>query len=300
MNENLNLTEILKDCSKGTKFYSRCLGSVEFCKITLDNYIEVTSKNGCYIRFKSNGTYQHSEETAEIDLFPSKDQRDWNKWNRPFINGDIVHGNNNCCSYISIYKSDRENNSFHYYASLSTYGGFKTDDYVDKRNLRFATEEEKQKLFDAIKSRGYKWDDKTKILEKLVEPKFKVGDVIRLKNGLQAYKITNVTSEYYSTKVPDHACVGLLPIKDQNDWILISNKFDPKTLQPFDKVLVRDIGCETRWHIQFFETMYDNKKYPFMCLGDKVYSFCIPYNDNTKHLVGKSEEAPEFYRYWED
>lgn len=28
--------------------------------------------------------------------------------------------------------------------------------------------------------------------------------------------------------------------------------------------------------------------------------FCIPYNDDTKHLVGTKEEAPEYYRYWED
>lgn len=27
---------------------------------------------------------------------------------------------------------------------------------------------------------------------------------------------------------------------------------------------------------------------------------CIPYNDDTKHLVGTTDEAPEFYRYWED
>ena len=25
-----------------------------------------------------------------------------------------------------------------------------------------------------------------------------------------------------------------------------------------------------------------------------------PYNDETKHLVGISEEAPEYYRYWEN
>ena len=26
----------------------------------------------------------------------------------------------------------------------------------------------------------------------------------------------------------------------------------------------------------------------------------IPYNDETKHLVGTTDEAPEFYKYWED
>ena len=30
------------------------------------------------------------------------------------------------------------------------------------------------------------------------------------------------------------------------------------------------------------------------------YGQCIPYNDDTKHLVGTNEEAPEYYRHWED
>ena len=35
------------------------------------------------------------------------------------------------------------------------------------------------------------------------------------------------------------------------------------------------------------------------CCG-AYYQYCIPYNDETKHLVGTTEEAPEYYRYWED
>ena len=31
-----------------------------------------------------------------------------------------------------------------------------------------------------------------------------------------------------------------------------------------------------------------------------AYTYCIPYNDDTKHLVGTTEEAPEYYRYWKD
>lgn len=300
MNENLNLTEILKDCPKGTKFYSRCLGSVEFCKITLDNYIEVTSKNGCYIRFKPNGIYQHSEETAEIDLFPSKDQRDWNKWNRPFINGDIVFYNDT----IAIFKEWGDETLFRTY--ITKY--LCCDSLIDmnvplfgksiRKEIRFATEKEKQILFDAIKEYGYKWNAETKTLEKLIEPKFKVRDkIIHKSTGIYC-----TLGEYAEGISAYHTNIGLsLTPKDLEQWELMPNKFDPKTLQPFDKVLVRDIGCETRWHIQFFETMNEcTKKYPFMCLGGKIYSFCIPYNNNTKHLIGKSEEAPEFYRYWEE
>lgn len=49
-------------------------------------------------------------------------------------------------------------------------------------NIRLATEEEKQKLFDAIKANGYKWNAKTKSLKRLV-PIFKVEDKIKFKNA---------------------------------------------------------------------------------------------------------------------
>lgn len=152
MNENLNLVELLKDCSKGTKFYSRCLGSVEFCKITLDNYIEVTSKNGCYIRFKPNGTYQHSEETAEIDLFPSKDQRDWSKWQKPIVDGDIVTCVGDKEKQIFIVRDNIVNNSAYCYIGCSTCNNKLFNEGIWLYN-RLATEEEKQIFFSKLKKR---------------------------------------------------------------------------------------------------------------------------------------------------
>jgi hypothetical protein len=135
-------------------------------------------------------------------------------------------------------------------------------------------------------------------LEKTIVPKFKAGDTIRTKNGLQTYTITGVTSEYYSVKVGEHACVGVLPVKDQDDWILIPNKFNPKTLEHFNKVLVRQYDVSA-WCADFY-SYYDEDGGYAVCTGDVHYDYCIPYNDDTKHLVGKSKDAPEFYRYWED
>ena len=77
------------------------------------------------------------------------------------------------------------------------------------------------------------------------------------------------------------------------------DRFDPNTLNPFDKVLVRDSYNDT-WccgffsHIAIFDDVY---RY---CTEMKLYEKCIPYNNDTKHLVGTSEEAPEYYRYWEN
>ena len=97
----------------------------------------------------------------------------------------------------------------------------------------------------------------------------------------------------------------LFPSKDQRDWSKFTapwykkDKFDPKTLNAFDKVLVRDIGSEY-WYCGFFShiVVFDDV-YRFN-IGGVLYVMCIPYNDETKHLVGTKEEAPEYYRYWED
>ena len=97
---------------------------------------------------------------------------------------------------------------------------------------------------------------------------------------------------------------NLFPSKDQRDWSKFAasrkkkERFDPKTLQPFDKVLVRNY-CDSKWTCSFFSFISLNEKFPYICLSSG-WKYCIPYNDDTKHLVGTNDEAPEFYRYWED
>ena len=94
----------------------------------------------------------------------------------------------------------------------------------------------------------------------------------------------------------------LFPSRDQRDWSKFKPKkpkFDPKTLQPFDKVLVKFLK-DDYWSCDLFSNITkDGEIYPYLCVSG-VYRYCIPYNDDTKHLVGTTDEAPEFYRYWED
>lgn len=73
-------------------------------------------------------------------------------------------------------------------------------------------------------------------------------------------------------------------------------KFDPKILKPFDKVLVRDDSIST-WKPDHFG--YKANKTFCRCVGS-YFMQCIPYNEKTKHLIGTTDEAPEYYRYWED
>ena len=96
----------------------------------------------------------------------------------------------------------------------------------------------------------------------------------------------------------------LFPSKDQRDWSKFTapwykkERFDPKTLKPFDKVMVRDDNNEA-WFCTIFSHLQSNDcGYPYNTASG-IYFCCIPYNDDTKHLVGTTDEAPEYYRYWE-
>ena len=165
MNENIDLTKILKDCPKGTKFYSTLYGEVEFEKIKKESEypIVIITKHGNNSDIKSDGRYYGEYDDGECTLFPSKDQRDWSKFTAPW------------------YKKD---------------------------------------------------------------------------------------------------------------------KFDPKTLKPFDRVLGRDRIGRT-WKCNLFSYITENEPYPYECV-ENCYEHCIPYNDDTKHLVGTTDEPPEYYRFWEE
>ena len=118
--------------------------------------------------------------------------------------------------------------------------------------------------------------------------------------------LNNDCTAYYSSSGKAFTSYGecvLFPSKDQRDWSkftapwLKKERFDPKILKPFDRVLCKN-GIDL-WKAELF-SHYDCRReyYPFRCVGNG-YLYCIPYNDDTKHLVGTTEEAPEFYRYWE-
>lgn len=95
----------------------------------------------------------------------------------------------------------------------------------------------------------------------------------------------------------------LFPSKDQRNWSKFERfwdkpkkeKFDVNTLQPFDKVLMRT-NERNIWEPDFFGYKDGN-----WIMGVTVGNVeCIPYNEETKHLIGTKEDCPEFYKWWED
>ena len=98
----------------------------------------------------------------------------------------------------------------------------------------------------------------------------------------------------------DYSECILLPSKDQRDWSKFTapwykkDKFDPSTLKPFDKVLVRD-GDDEYWRCGLFSCMLGN-----IVLCEIRWNQGILYNDETKHLVGTTDMPDEKYIWWEE
>ena len=294
-----NIAEILKNYPQGTKLYSPICGECELHMIDNDTITCSFSKNLYHICFDIYGHYKIAAyKNSECLLFPSKENRNWNNF-IPFKDGDIIFEDR--FHSICIFKKEGSiKGTVDYYTGMS-FGGFYVKDeknidehFGDISYYRFATEEEKQKLFKAIKDNGYKWNAETKTLEKLIVPKFKVGDRIRHKSGrCSSCTIKAIENNVYILK----EIWSTLPISEQHEYELIPNKFDISTLKPFDKVLVRTEKFQNTWIASFFSHKDDYEFAPFWTISGKNYQQCIPFEGN-EHLVGTTNDCDEYYKNW--
>ena len=280
MEKEINIVEILKDCPSGMELNCTMFENVTFEGIKQDEYpiIVKIKEPSMYLSLTKTGCW-NTYNSAKCVIFP-KGKTTWEGFTPPckFKDGDIIFTQTRV-NWISIYK-EFNNNYLDYCTDSDTL--YTIPNSLCRKNAiktqRLATEEEKQKLFDAIKKRGYKWNEETKTLEKLpkfkvgdriknkndkwlatrtiqsyvvgigyfttindwvriedqndwelvsdkVEPLFKVGDEIVKKNGItNSFIVQSVSDEYYGLQLPDKSGVGVLPTKDQDDWMVISSK----------------------------------------------------------------------------
>ncbi len=111
------------------------------------------------------------------------------------------------------------------------------------------------------------------------------------KNGEEFVGNYNSFGKYNDS---DYACsfdLFFAPEKDKEQ------RFNPKTLHPFDKVLTRCDNSQ-EWNIDLFG--YFDYPYKGVCCLDSYLQMCIPYNDETKYLLGTTNDCPDYYKWWEE
>lgn len=179
-----NLISILKHCPEGTKLYSPIFGEVTFTAISRSNNIlgKATKLNGeiTTVAFTRLGRFYCEFPNSECVLFPSKDQRDWDKFRIPTKKGDVIMFNGQVpCLVTGDYSQDIKN----WVCGLLEDGDFCTNiihpSEWNARFYTFATKEVKDKLFKAMDKAGYTWDGET--LKK--KPQFKPFEKVLVRDS---------------------------------------------------------------------------------------------------------------------
>ena len=92
----------------------------------------------------------------------------------------------------------------------------------------------------------------------------------------------------------------LFPEKEETDTTsepTEEKSFTIEDLKPFDKVLVRD-WFYGNWTCDIYKH-YDETDKHYKCLISS-WERCIPYNDETAHLLNTTDDCPEKYKTWEE
>lgn len=213
-----------------------------------------------------------------------------------FKDGDVVATHSG--TWIGIVEKQESDIAMTTHCVLKDTGDFEA--YLEEKGRwcfsRLATEDEKQRLFKVIEDNGYKWDAERKTLERIIKPKFKVGDTIKEVQGNKKGTIIEFYDSGFYVVKRDKGFTSYINIKHQDHWELFIDKFDINTLKPFEQVLVRDT-IDDKWHIQFFEKYNNTQHFPFKCILSE-YKQCVPYKGN-EHLLDTKDECIDYYKTWE-
>ena len=302
MKNRINVAELLKDCPKGMELdCTEFDGVVKFDGFNKNNpyTIRISVMYDGVVTIHNLTKYGQTSVCSynKCVIFP-KGKTTWEGFQRPFKDGDILYVRTSN-QWVCIYKEGGEKeNVCHRYVAAASLIFVHDDSALCHRNnikeIRFATQEEKERLFKAIKENGYRWNAETKTLEKLVTI-FKVGDKIKLKNAyakkyddFNTREITEIKDSHYI--LDDEQA---MPLSNQYLYELVPNKFNIATLKPLEsKVLMRSSNAR-EWVGTIYSHRSNNKFYGCGMYCDQ----CIPYEGN-EHLLGTTDDCDEYYKTW--
>ena len=212
--EKINIAELLKDCPKGMELDCAMFDNVTLSAVidNRDNLFPIKIDIGVnrYRYLTKTGGYDIVPESKCV-IFP-KGKTTWEGFVPPckFKDGDIITSRE--FGDICIFKGEGEiKGTVDFYCGVA----FCNLNKLLIKNIKkpkthfgniskydFASKQDKQKLFQAIKDNGYQWNAETKTLEKLVKPQFNVGDWIIRNNKYTGIPVKVIEfNGYYSCEL---------------------------------------------------------------------------------------------------
>ena len=295
----VNIVEILKNMPIGTKLYSTICGECIIKKIYEGLGFDVISKDRTTYNFSYDGRFNLNGECC---IFPSKENRDWNTFIKvdipfePKIGDVVVDSYDNVFIYQGKYSEYSDNSNFVIFTTFhNDFFATEGNSFQMSKAVRYATANEEKLLFDIMNKKGYVYNELTNRISKKeeVKRKFKVGDKIMRSNTLYPIlTITFVNDMVYTVKSNISDEEHVIPVKIVEKCYKIAT-FSPDDLKPFDRLLVKR---HNTWQIAHFG--YFKNRVIFTEMGQPCNIDVVPYNDETKHLLGTCDDYDGFYKWW--
>lgn len=324
MEKEINIAEILKNVPIGTKLYSPLFGDV-FLKYIGEIFITVRH-HSTTANFYHNGRLYNYEGTEPM-LFPSREIRDWSKFT--WKKGDILVSNDRGTEVIFDRWYDDTYTSFygkHYLDSENENNIKYFEGFVCTTEKYFLEDKDvAQTYINTIEERlDGKLNRETLKIEK-AQPEFKDGDIVVYKCEIDDVPSTIFIFRGISQRTPYYSYYASLDsdgylsyklgkfgiynrelrlatdsekqqffdalAKEGKAWdsehkMIVDLKPNVNDLRPFDKVLSRRCS-EDYWVLNFYSHKTD---YYHVCIDGSSNLDCIPYNEETAHLLGTTDE----------
>ena len=323
METKINIAAILKDKPQGTKLYDWLYNiDVELDTIsTTDTETvvwrtnETDNNTTCHRGYSEFGTVRGCTDGLQI-LLPSKEMRDWGQF--AWKKGDVLMaGVDNICIF-----NKWNNDEYTEFDAAFVTPDYRSDVLKTKYWHNVINENVIKRYISKIeKNKGGKLNLTTLEIEK-IQPEFKDGDIV----ALVVRKCTHIA--IFQSR--QEAYIGFHAVLCQNDELLLEEPFredvgdielrlatdsekqqlfealaeegkcwnaekkqivslKPKIeLKPFDKVLSRRCS-EDYWVLNFYSHKSHKTDY-HICIDGSSNLYCIPYNEETAHLLGTTDD----------
>ena len=321
MEEKINKAAILKDKPKGTKLYTILSDSECFLNEASEDsiYIDIDNRERFWCLSAYGST--HSFPNGCVLLFPSKEMRDWSKF--AWKKGDVLI---NSSGFQCIFKEWASDD----YTKFNGCYSNSRDGYEDVSNAETAKFDKLDNniaygyVREIERKLGGILNLETLDIEK-AQPEFKDGDVLFVKcdkqDFIEIFNYSKKNGDLYDhasldTATQDLDISGKYRIcKDEIVEIRIATEEEKQKLfsalakkgkawdsdkkqivdlpkkcefKVFEKVLVRESKTDEWTPNFFFKIHRDDERYVMVC-GD-MYNYCIPYNEETAHLLGTTDD----------
>ena len=329
MENKINIAEILKDKPQGIRLYSPIFGECAFCFVREEtDDICVKKHNGEKAFFDSKGLYNTLGECLLFPSREMRDwgKFAWKKGDVLVSNDGKVEvifekfRSDTYQSFVGKHHLDSIDENLHY-LDEGEYSTF---------NFNIEKEDAAQTYINTIEERlGGKLNLETLEIEN-AQPEFKDGDIAFADYGHKqaVFIVSGKTdlSEGYNSFIAldlrgltlDMGCMSFfkedlcklrLATEEEKQQLFEALTKEGKAwdsekkevvdlkpnveLKPFDKVLCRNSKDDT-WEADFFARLTRKEidytqSGKYLCVGD-LWMYCIPYNEETAHLLGTTDE----------